>query len=316
MQNTNHPDPYAGQYPRPPPLMESNETEYQPPTYYPQDQHIQASYIPMPQPPQLPSHEYHAPYNSYETYATPPMTTAITIPPQQHHEPRIASPPPVVRDEYKDPTSQPLDAFLRQEREEYLKQKQDVAPRPTVIPLDSYSNSKEDDQLDDEPEKMPIMATAAIGQHEYIGRKERKRLKKQQEIEAQYEPHLARPTYAPVNEADGYRVQPQQESRNSCCCCCYNPAITCCSFFMLLVSCAFLAAGAAMMIASKVVRDKCNNECSNVSVDSIASTCSTICNKVLHDGLLYGGAVVAGLAAIAIIWKLIMWTCAGYSQRR
>ncbi|KAI8049799.1 uncharacterized protein B0P05DRAFT_563438 [Gilbertella persicaria] len=154
-----------------------------------------------------------------------------------------------------------------------------------------------------------------VEKHEYLGRKERKRLKKQQAIEAQYEPHLARPTYAPLNEAETYRYRPQEDRGRSPCCCCYNPAITCCSFFMLLVSCAFLAAGVAMMIGSKVVQDKCNNECTNVS-DSIANACSTVCNKVLHDGLLYGGAVVAGLAGIAIIWKIVMWTCAGYSQRR
>ncbi|KAI8371161.1 hypothetical protein EDC96DRAFT_501682 [Choanephora cucurbitarum] len=299
MQQPYHPDPYAGQYPRPPPLLESNsEPEYQPPTYYPHDPPVPAAYVAMPQPTQITSHEYsHAPY--YPSYSTSP--------PPQPSAPQPIATPPLTKEDYHDPGSQPLDAFLRQEREEYLKNQK---PSATVIPLDSY---KEDEPLENEPEKVPIIATP---QHEYLGREERKRLKKQQEIEAQYQPHIARPTYAPLNEAEGYQYQPRPPERNSCSCCCYNPAITCCSFFMLLVSCAFLAAGVAMMIASKVVRDKCNNECSNATIEGVASTCSTVCNTVLHDGLLYGGAVVAGLAGIAIIWKLIMWTCAGYSQRR
>ncbi|KAK4511473.1 uncharacterized protein ATC70_012688 [Mucor velutinosus] len=316
--NSSHPDPFAGQYPPPPPLQ-SPVVEHPPTT-------AAGAYYQEP---------------SYPVYST--STPPILSQPQVETYVPLPPPPPVVNDyyqqpyshrldeeshvqgvnDYNDPHGQSLDEYLRQEREEYLRQSQqptsyhnefaasppvpdvtNVSPRPNqTIPLNSFA--KEDYE---EAEKTPMV------QKPILSKKEQKKLDKMQKNQ-QYQPYLARPTLAPENEAETYKYRPTQEKdRGGCNCCCYNPAITCCSFFCLLVSCAFVAAGVAMMIASKVVRDKCNNQCSSVA-EAAQNACGTLCNTVLHDGLLYGGAVVAGLAGIAVIWKLIMWTCAGYSKR-
>ncbi|KAL9543703.1 hypothetical protein MBANPS3_007979 [Mucor bainieri] len=300
--NSSHPDPFAGTYPPPPPLRS-------PVVEQPSTTTTAGAYYPEP---------------SYPVYSTP--TPPILSQPQVETYVPLPPPPPVVNDyyqqpynhhldeerhvqgvnDYNDPQGQSLDEYLRREREEYLRQSQqptsyhnesatsppavaeaNVSPRPNqVIPLNSFT--KEDYE---EAEKTPMV------QKPILSKKEQKKLDKMQKNQ-QYQPYLARPTLAPENEAETYKYRPSQEKdRGGCNCCCYNPAITCCSFFCLLISCAFVAAGIAMIIASKVVRDKCNNQC------------------VLHDGLFYGGIVVAGLAGIAVIWKLIMWTCAGYSKR-
>jgi hypothetical protein len=183
---------------------------------------------------------------------------------------------------HQDPTAAQtsLDAYLRQEREEYLKH--ETKPQEDTIPLNQ------------DPEKAPMLENK----------------------KPEYQPHVAKPTLAPQqNEAAGYQYQPYEpKQKSSCNCCCYNPAITCCSFFMLLISIAFCAAGIALIIASKVISSNCSSKCNGIS-DSVENACNTICNTVLQNGLFYGGIVVAGLAGIAIIWKLIMWTCAGYSQK-
>lgn len=316
--NSSHPDPFANQYPPPPPLqspvVEHPPTTtagayYQEPSYpvystptppiLSQPQPQVEAYVPLPPPPPVVNDYYQQPYNHHLD--------------EERHVQGV--------NDYHDPHGQSLDEYLRQEREEYLRQSQqptayhnesatsppavaNVSPRPNqVIPLNSFT--KEDYE---EAEKTPMVNKPILS------KKEQKRLDKMQKNQ-HYEPYLARPTLAPENEAESYKYRPPQEkSRGGCNCCCYNPAITCCSFFCLLISCAFVAAGIAMMIASKVVRDKCNNQCDSVA-EAAQNACGTLCNTVLHDGLLYGGAVVAGLAGIAVIWKLIMWTCAGYSKR-
>lgn len=321
--NSSHPDPFAGQYPRPPPLQSpvvehppatAAGAYYQEPSYpvystptppilsQPQPQPHVETYVPLPPPPPVVNDYYQQPYHHH-------------VDEEQHVQ--------GVND-YHDPHGQSLDEYLRQEREEYLRQSQqqptsyhnesatsppapaeaNVSPRPNqVIPLNSFT--KEDYE---EAEKTPMV------QKPMLSKKEQKKLDKMQKNQ-QYQPYLARPTLAPENEAESYKYRPSQEkNRGGCNCCCYNPAITCCSFFCLLISCAFVAAGIAMIIASKVVRDKCSNQCGSVA-EAAQNACDTLCNTVLHDGLFYGGIVVAGLAGIAVIWKLIMWTCAGYSKR-
>jgi hypothetical protein len=269
MNNNNSRDPFAGQYPPPPPL------------------------------------EPEQPYYN-DMYSPPP---AIAHPPVNAYYPSE----PYYNDEERHiqgVNDQPLDSYLRQEREEYLKQSQ------SPVPLQTNSSVK----LEEE-EKIPMMAS-----DQKPSRKERKRIekiKKEHEAAEASGVYYGAPTatYAvskpmppPENEPESYRYRPHEEKPRNNCCCCYNPAITCCSFFCLLISCAFLAAGIALMIAAKIVSDKCNNQCGDM-IEQAQSACGTICSKVLHDGMFYGGIVVAGLAGIAIVWKLIMWTCAGYSKK-
>ncbi|GAA5810381.1 hypothetical protein MFLAVUS_003802 [Mucor flavus] len=341
MYNNNsnsHPDPFAGQYPTPPPpppqpTQTNNESSHQvfqpqPVVYHHSDsfsQPIQDTYIPPPQPtmhlqeayapPPQPMHlqEPYIPVQP-ETYVPPQMRQDIYTPPERsdyynHHQQQqpsyynngMADEERNVHgiDQYRN--EQPLDEYLRQEREEYMKHelpKQTKNESNQVVPF-----YKKEDY--DEPEKVPMV------QQPILSRKERKKLKKEQDN--QYQPYIVKPTLAPENEPESYKYRPSQQEGNRACCC-YNPAITCCSFFCLLISIAFLAAGIALMIASKVVTDKCNNQCANM-IDQAQNACGTICSKVLHDGMFYGGIVVAALAGIAVIWKLIMWTCAGYSKK-
>ncbi|GAN02801.1 hypothetical protein MAM1_0028c02248 [Mucor ambiguus] len=308
--NSSHPDPYAGEYPPPPPTTNAG-AYYQEPSYpvystptppiLSQPQPQPQPYVPLSPPPPMVNDYYQQPYNHHLD--------------EERHVQGV--------NDYSDPHGQSLDEYLRQEREEYLRQSQqptsyhnesaipppaaaeaNVSPRPNqVIPLNSFT--KEDYE---EAEQTPMV------QKPILSKKEQKKLDKMQKNQ-QYQPYLVRPTLAPENEAETYKYRPSQEkNRGGCNCCCYNPAITCCSFFCLLISCAFVAAGIAMIIASKVVRDKCSNQCGSVA-EAAQNACDTVCNTVLHDGLFYGGIVVAGLAGIAVIWKLIMWTCAGYSKR-
>lgn len=296
--NTSHPDPFAGQYPPPPPLQSpiTEEPLFSTPVYHhtpvhtpPIHQNYQDIYAPQPHvtvPTPIthqetyipPSATYHQSHNYYNT--------------NQDEERHVQG----VNDYHNEQSS--LDNYLRQEREEYMKH--EVSKKDEVKNIPYYKEEI------DEPEKIPMVQKPAMG------RKERKRLEKQK---LEYVPYIVKPTLAPENESDSYKpIHHRQEEKSGCNCCCYNPAITCCSFFCLLISIAFLAAGVAMMIASKVVTDKCNNQCADI-IDQAQNACGTVCSKVLHDGMFYGGIVVAALSAIAIIWKIIMWTCAGYSKR-
>lgn len=324
--NNSHPDPYAGQYPTPPPLVDEH-------------QHSSAVSIPMqpqaqPQPqPSYPQYAYSPPARQemYPQEMYPPQQPQEMYPPQQLQQEQVYSPPTTTTTDYYNYNTHmaltpsgaaaaaadeeryltgvndyhgdnSLDDYLRQERAEYLKHE---------IPLNEPTQSATAPKITEE-EKTPMVLKESAPP----SRKERKRIEKlkKQHQEAMYSAYVTKPTLAPENEAESYRPRPYQEPRRSNCCCCYNPAITCCSFFCLLISISFFAAGVALMIASKVVTDKCNNECANV-IDQAQNACGTLCSNVLHDGMLYGGAVVAGLAGIAIIWKLVMWTCAGYSKR-
>ncbi|KAI8328375.1 hypothetical protein BC941DRAFT_445107 [Chlamydoabsidia padenii] len=128
------------------------------------------------------------------------------------------------------------------------------------------------------------------------------------------------PMLVPYHEAEAYRPKYYDDRSSGCNCCCYNPAMTCCSCFCFLISLAFLAGGIALIIAAKVIGDKCNAQCGDVvdkasSYGVSAQPCDAICGKVVHDGMFYGGIVVAGLAAIAAIWKIFMWMCAAGSRR-
>ena len=66
---------------------------------------------------------------------------------------------------------------------------------------------------------------------------------------------------------------------------------------------AFLVAGIALIIAAKVIGDKCT------ASNDYAESNRALCTQILHDGFLYGGIAVAGLSAIIVIWRVIKWSC-------
>lgn len=84
----------------------------------------------------------------------------------------------------------------------------------------------------------------------------------------------------------------------------------------MLISLAFLAAGIALIIAAQVISNNCVNKCGELpdQLQGAQSSCDTICDKVVHDGMLYSGIGVTALAGIAVIWRLMMWICAGCSR--
>ncbi|KAI9276528.1 hypothetical protein BY458DRAFT_433294 [Sporodiniella umbellata] len=292
--NTSHADPYAGQYPPPPPLNDAN------PQYFDKSQPVYHDvHHSMPQEHGYSDVHNSVPHVSFEQdhYTPPPLHEAVYTPPVQAHHSR----PPVLYDEeaHTSHNQSSLEDYLKTEREEYMRK------QPNTY-NDTEKNTEEYQEL-------------LIDSEKPLGRKERKQMKKQKEkeeaIRMQYQPHVTRPTVAPENEADSYRFnQNKNNNGRSCCCCCYNPALTCCSCFLMLINILFLAGGIALMIASKVVADKCNSECGQV-YETAQEACGKLCSKVVHDVMLYGGAAVTGLAGIAIIWRAVMWTCAGYSKR-
>ncbi|ORE10346.1 hypothetical protein BCV72DRAFT_238870 [Rhizopus microsporus var. microsporus] len=80
--------------------------------------------------------------------------------------------------------------------------------------------------------------------------------------------------------------------RNDGCCC----GVSFCScFWTLLLFILFLAGIALIIIATRYVSDMCNNE-------------SILCGKTMYNGFLYGGIAVAGLAGLIVLWRIVRWS--------
>ncbi|KAI8378832.1 hypothetical protein EDC96DRAFT_493351 [Choanephora cucurbitarum] len=45
------------------------------------------------------------------------------------------------------------------------------------------------------------------------------------------------------------------------------------------------------------------------NADNYATDNSTLCTQTFHDGFLYGGVVIAGLTALIVVWRLLKWFC-------
>ncbi|KAI7873891.1 hypothetical protein K492DRAFT_200381 [Lichtheimia hyalospora FSU 10163] len=99
------------------------------------------------------------------------------------------------------------------------------------------------------------------------------------------------PTMAPENEAESYRPKTYKRHEDS-------------------------AAGIALIVAAQVIQGKCEDKCGELpeQLSDAAETCGTICGKVVHDGMFYSGIGVTALAGLAVVWRLVMWTCAGCSK--
>lgn len=52
-----------------------------------------------------------------------------------------------------------------------------------------------------------------------------------------------------------------------------------------------------------------SDQCQSCSDDTCRS--STTCTDVFHAGFLYGGIVIAGLSVLVIVWRILKWLCAG-----
>lgn len=304
-------DPYAGQYPMPPPAPEqyqapaatstppASSSNYYPPssTYY-TPQHVTEPDYFQRQP---------EPYPSYHRDSYEPQHHRASYEPQHHQ----ASYEPQHQTSY-DPQiyhPHPNTSYYIEE----LDESSATPETPIVEKHNANSSSPAAAASNESPKKK------GGGWHPF-----KRHNKQEPDVEEQLQPKPAPPVVgprpAPEDEKPTYKPSAGPEPRRGASCCCYNPALTCCSVFWMLVSIAFLAGGIALMVASKIVTDKCNNECGggNDTSDggiSLPDNCTILCSNVLHDGLLYGGAVVTGLAGIAVIWKLFMWCCAGYSRR-
>ncbi|GAA5815560.1 hypothetical protein MFLAVUS_009072 [Mucor flavus] len=83
--------------------------------------------------------------------------------------------------------------------------------------------------------------------------------------------------------------------QGSCCC-----GISFCSVISVIFLILFLFAGVGLIVATKILGDKC-------MVDAYKESNQTVCGKILHDGFLYGGIVVAGISALILVWKIVRW---------
>ncbi|KAI8371137.1 hypothetical protein BD560DRAFT_396217 [Blakeslea trispora] len=82
--------------------------------------------------------------------------------------------------------------------------------------------------------------------------------------------------------------------------CCYG--ISCCSCIWTLLLIVFLLGGVTLIIVSILTGNRCNSD--NYALENAA-----ICTQTFHDGFLYGGIGIAGLAALAVTWRLLKWFC-------
>ncbi|ORZ18838.1 hypothetical protein BCR42DRAFT_411686 [Absidia repens] len=332
-----HPDPYANQYPPPPPLapehhssnINTGQHAYTPP--------VPQTMYPPEAPHSFPTNRQEITeaghYGGYQQPLPPPPppSVPITNDPRGHYG-HAVDPQAVTMDEYRQAEQNELqyNNHGRQQQqpqhESYYMDYHDepdmtTSQTPMVSPPPSFLHNKQppSSQQTIQPEDIesykpaPVPATQQHHQKNNNNNKNNKFLP-------------AGPMMAPEDEQEAYRPKyyerdDDRRGRGSGCnCCCYNPAMTCCSCFCFLISLGFLAAGIALMIAAKVIGDKCNNQCGDM-VDKAASydvnvqPCDAICGKVVHDGMFYGGIAVAALAAIAAIWKIFMWMCAAGSRR-
>ncbi|CAO3615052.1 unnamed protein product [Cunninghamella echinulata] len=341
--NNTHPDPYANQYPPPPPLL-------------PQDQSYQGQ--PIATPPITTANRNELAYSqditnmprtdrqsvslqghTYNNTGYP--SSAMPLPPQTtHHDYNThGNPNALTPSEYHQIE---LEEQKYNQRLQQYHQSIAPAPAPAPVPVPVSPPSLPQQQhygayemeYRDEPDTTspytPMVQPAPANESGYYNHSAVAQQQQQLPVtnkktkKNNHNKYTAGPMLAPEDEAKSYQRHddPYERDRrggSGCNCCCYNPAMTCCSCFCMLIAIAFLAAGIALIIASKVIRDKCNNQCGDAMEHAAAYTdanpCDAVCNTVVHDGMFYGGIVVAGLAGISVVWRLFMWMCAAGSRR-
>ncbi|SAM04599.1 hypothetical protein [Absidia glauca] len=280
-----HPDPYANQYPPPPPLPAA---EHRDSTSSANGGYTPPPFVPPPQ------QTYTPPMQAVYTAPAIPLVDRQEIASAGHYEDPSFHSVPIMKDPKThygqqhgaDPHTVTMEEYRQTEQHERLYNGQPHQPQESYYMDDDYSPMVP-------PQQQQRPPTKNYG-----------------------------PVQAPVDEAEAYRpkVYQREEHGRGCNCCCYNPAMTCCSCFCFLISLGFLAAGVALIIAAKVIGDKCNAQCGEATEKAAsygvdAQPCDAICGKVVHDGMFYGGIAVAALAGIAAVWKIFMWMCAAGSRR-
>ncbi|KAI8142077.1 hypothetical protein BJV82DRAFT_617089 [Fennellomyces sp. T-0311] len=299
-----HPDPYAGQYPKPPPPPESLSTATPGSTYYPQQQYFpeQQAWSDYRQPSHQEYHqpatqEYHRPSHDFQYHTPAPQD--YQRPSQDYQQPSTQNyhPTPASQDYYHRQSYDPA-TYYPHPNTNYYTEELDApsSPNTPIIPKPETTPPK-----DEEEEPKPKKKAGGWF--------------KKAKVESTPPPPPAAPQPAPEDEKPTY-APPNDPERagGGFNCCCYNPEMTCCNFFCMLIAIGFLAGGIALMVASKIVNDRCNNECGG-SAEETLSNCTVLCNTVLHKALLYGGAAVTGLAGLAVVWRLVMCCCAGFSRK-
>ncbi|KAI8972702.1 hypothetical protein BDB01DRAFT_809654 [Pilobolus umbonatus] len=354
MEQNKPKDPYAGQYILPPPPIESynsdpysyHQTSYTDPARHPmqQDTDYAPPVIPQPdQPYDLPQHSYYqqtsyhdttniplreednqySQYNQYD-YPDPHSQSLIGYLREERDNKNASMTTPLAMG--TQPTTHPRPYYANEPKPSYYsnEQPQSYYSSESPQPLFPVSNSQpyypQDQSYFPQESHKPAPKMTEYTRYEdtntpaapMLGspKPTSPKVKKQNH---HYVPHMAHPTPAPYHEAEGYKVQQPYKEESGCNCCCYNPAMTCCSCFCFIIALGFAAAGIAMIIVSKVIRDQCTNKCLE-AVNQVQDACIATCNSVVYNVLFYGGIGVAGLAGIAVIWKLIAWTCAGCSK--
>ncbi|KAI7893436.1 uncharacterized protein EV154DRAFT_549997 [Mucor mucedo] len=83
---------------------------------------------------------------------------------------------------------------------------------------------------------------------------------------------------------------PAQHRRSGCCCL----GISFCACIWTIILALFFLAGIGLIVATKIIGDKCTDT-------------AGICGQLLHDGFLYGGIAIAGTSALIIAWRVLRW---------
>ena len=104
-------------------------------------------------------------------------------------------------------------------------------------------------------------------------------------------PSMIRPVPMMMNTNDEY------QTRGGCCL-----GVSFCAFLWTLVLFLFMLAGIGLIVATKILGDKC------YASSDYKNTNSVLCGQLLHDAFLYGGIAVAGLSLLIILWRIIIWS--------
>ena len=384
--SASHPDPFAGQYPTPPPAPESYisgpstgtppavnhpaavATDNSSPYYPPTQQHQERSYFapetvtqdqqqqnPWPTTsaynhPSQQAEYFPPPHTHYDQHRTSYDHSAPVAPMNYNNDPHHrgsydhsapAAVPmlydhrtsydqrpsfePAYTSSYQNQANDPS-TYYPHPNTNYYTEELDApsSPNTPIIPKTEPSSSGAAAAAENQNNNNNQQTSSDQQKDEAKEKKDKKQgfgLFKKKKVEStppQEQPILSGPRPAPADEKPSYQrpVHDPEDGRglrNACCC--YNPALTCCSFFWMLFSVAILAGGVAMMIASKIVQDRCNNECGGGTEEALGS-CTVLCNEALHKALLWGGLAIMILSGISVIWRLFTWCCAGCARNK
>jgi hypothetical protein len=371
-------DPYAGQYPPPPPLPVQDLAVEENQQYYPQPQRQELQELEQDHEPfyvidQSSSRRQHSSFSSSQNQqsfhddnrsAAPTTSSSYHSMPEpgrgHYYENTNSSHNNETEDaEYYDPEAVDLREYLQAERQEKLRQQQELDQRVHDMQLQLQqqqqqqqqpyaSNSSEAALVDMEdayrhqhplprPEPVfyntqpmfneeqalynnnngiaspmmmprplfkptPSMFTPPPQQPQFLSPFGQPLLVQQGSNPSMMPPHPMMPPLLPPPPPPSQFMMDDKfstERRDGCCCF----GISFCSCLWTIVLLVFLGAGIALIVASKIVQDKCT------SSEGYRETNVTLCGQVLHDGFLYGGIAIAGLSALIVIWRLVRWTC-------